>query len=495
MKRIVGFAVILIASIALSSCYIMSAGNTGSISISVPTVTPKTVTSAGGTSVGDQIRVYLYTYAMNDDVHYSLYTFPGSDTPYKQVSNPSGASQSSITIPVENLPSGYWQVLVATGTELKDHFLSVKYYGHSKAFHLAPGVETPIALTLNHTPFSINPDLLGSDVVGVREFNGSIYAATPSAVYDGPAAGQSALETTGSMVTNSTLTAVAANGNSIESLSDGYVNSTTKALFLNTANKAIVPYAGSTVYSDFSKNLLSEPGLSLPLKKLVSGAFPSANPVGAAVFFQSSGGLGGTPILDTDSLPPTAWLYLDTSEIVAGQPLYGFTTHNGFAYVASKMGAFRLNYESFNGAVSDILNPSSGTGTAEISLGKDVVIKSIAIDDTNSTIYLGTTNGVYKADLTETSSTPIQNAKLLEWTKGDSFNKIAINSAGDIAMRSRYNLYIEDGTGTHAYSFISGLPVSSDSEGALTSMSWGTGSNAKTLYIAGNEGLVAIDAN
>lgn len=495
MKRIVGFTVILIASVVLSSCYIMSAGNTGSVSITVPAATAsRTVSNSGGTSVGNTIRVYLYTYAANDETHYSLYSFPGGKS-YKDF--PNSADQTT-TITLDNIPSGLWQVLVSTGSvDSPNGFMKVQYYGSSDVFNLSPGTVNHLpSFSIVSTPFTINPDLVGKDVVSVRQLNSNLYAATSSILYRGTASLPSAIAGASSMTKDPKSDTITATGsNAIESLSNGYTYSSVSpmpaSLFVNTAQKGIVPYDGTNPDTSFSTNLVSQTG---SLSDLTSGAFTlSGTTPGLVIFYQRDGGLGGA-YLDSTATPTEAdWTDFSTAEIVSGQPVYSFimsenSSGENYAYVATKLGAFRLSSQSFNNtsSSSDILDYGKSFSAA-----KNVVIQCLAIDTSdpaNKKLYMGTNNGVWVAPLQETNTdNPIGTSTEVAGTAGDSFTKIAINSSGDIAMRSRYNLYVTDTTGKKvSYPFFSGLP------GELSSMVWG-GTNKKTLYVAGSDGLVAIN--
>jgi hypothetical protein len=466
--------------LVLFSCYIMPTQSTGSITIEVPSVSPRTVSNGSGTSVGETIRVYLYTYAVRgDDAHYSLYKFPGGGS-YKDVLNTSAQTEK---ISLDNIPTGQWKVLIATGSPSSDGFLAVRYSGSSSVFDLVPGTVNSVALKLTPTPFSINPSLVGSNVVGVRTLGGTLYAATSDTLYAGSATNQSALAVSGSLTRDNNSSALTAGGNTIESLSNGYLYPATPALFVNTSGKGIIPYDGiNAPVTGFSSNLTPKTGI---LSGLLSGAFtvPNAIPPGLVIFYRRDGGLGGAYLAAAGTPPAAGWIDFSTSGIVSGQPVYSFVMNNDFAYVATKLGAFRLQDTSFKTTQStDILN----LGKA-FSAGKDLIIQSLAVDTAKGLLYMGTSNGVYTAPLQESNSiTPIGTPTLLAWTKGDSFTKLSINPSGDIAMLSEYNLYVVDTTGNNrAYPFFSGLP------GELTSMAWG-GTGDKTLYVAGDKGLVAI---
>ncbi|HUX21514.1 MAG TPA: hypothetical protein VMW69_09760 [Spirochaetia bacterium] len=490
MKRIIGLAGLLIGSLTLFSCYIMPVQSTGSVNISVPSVAPRTIAN-GTTSVGDYIRIYLYTYAVKgDDTHYTLYKFPDGNT-YKDFPNAVGQTN---TLTLDKIPSGLWQVLISTGSvDTSTGFMNVKYYGSSGVFNLVPGTENAVpSFAINPTPFTANPDLLDKNVVGVRQIVGlsSVYAATSDTLYRGSAGDQSLIANAGSMTTDPNSSAITAGGNSIESLSNGFIYSATNALFVNTSLKRIIPYDGiSAPDTGFSANLA--PTIS-SVTGLTSGAFtvPGTTPI-VVIFYQRDGGLGGADLTATGAPAAADWIDFPTSGIVSGQPVYSFVMHGGvtnpFAYVATKLGAFRLSETSFQSGStsSDILNVGKTFAAAP-----DTVIQALAIDDSTSTptLYMGTNNGVYTATLQESdANNPIGAATLLSGTLGDSFSRVAINANGDVAMRSKYNLYIIQKDGTKStYPFYSGLP------GELNSMTWGNGSADKTLYVGGANGLAAI---
>jgi hypothetical protein len=105
------------------------------------------------------------------------------------------------------------------------------------------------------------------------------------------------------------------------------------------------------------------------------------------------------------------------------------------------------------------------------------------------TISLGTTNGLYQMDLTESTASPYVSessspSQVLE-TAGDSIERIAISSYNTYneAYLSRYYLYIRYYYGLYKVPFFAVVP------GRATGLVWDSNG---TLYISGTEGLAAI---
>jgi hypothetical protein len=108
------------------------------------------------------------------------------------------------------------------------------------------------------------------------------------------------------------------------------------------------------------------------------------------------------------------------------------------------------------------------------------------------TLYLGTSDGVWQAEVSEATTDPCviaaAPAQIIE-TAGDSIEQIAISTYNSYAEAylSRYFLYIRNFDGTSTY--VERMPFFAAVPGRATGMSW---DSMGTLYISGTEGLAAV---
>ena len=471
MKKAILPIIISLAAVLLASCYFTPpAGDTSSITLTLSESAVARVVDANA----DTARVYLLS------ENNALLNF--GDAYYFE----SGDFTASNEITVEGIPSGTWKVLLSLGKYSGDAFMTLSY-GGTDGTVVSPGVEAKVGITLKEQPYNVAGNLLGKDVSGVVNISDTMYASSGNTIYSGTAAA----------VLNSLSQTISAEY-TINSISKGLFFSATPNVFtpelwVNT-DKGIVPYRGGAFNYTFHDD-----GVSV----LKSGALETIEATAVwdsndklAVFYQRPKGLGGASIGGDQKDDPSTWSWTDLSELedsISDELVLDFAVHGDNGYFASTIGAFRLNKGTVEAGGSDWI--SEGTFFEIVEGEETLLIYAIEVDETTNVVYIGTSDGMYKASLDDEGN-PV-NPSRISGTEGYGFTKISVTE-DYAAFLSSYDLFIyETGTGSLTpLPFYSGLP------GMLTGLSWkgsvlfisGTGTDAKGNPVPlGKGGLVSIN--
>lgn len=476
MKRLAIIAGIVLGAMLLGSCYFMSAKSTGSIQINFGGATLKATT--GGTTPSptpDKARIYLYTYASS--ANYSLYTFPGGLN-YYETGYPGTAT-------LNDIPVGQWQVLVSIGNEGANGSFATSSYGQSAVFTLVSGDNHGETVPTTPSPFVSSVDLLGKNINGVVTSAGtpSLCASDSGNLYTGIAGTN--------LGTSGALTPVTVPGYQIQSL--GAYNAGRLSFVLVNTNQGIGSYSGTTFNGSFSQGLTTTIGTSPTVLQSGGEQFGTTS-AESVIFYQRTGGLGGgyfsgispaQPPSGTSPPSPYGWDDIDLSGKVVGQPVYQFSANTdgltyAYGFFATKLGAFWTTQS---------LISSGGDMSTEahfFNAPLNAIIEAIGVNPTGTLLYVGTPNGAYYAQITESAgSVTLGSWVALDRTLGDSIIAIAASSSY-VALRSAYNIYVVNTTtqATTPYPFYGGLP------GRLQAMAWDSSTN--TLYLGGSAGLVSL---
>jgi len=434
------------AATLLLSCYLTSTQTTGKIVFSVLSQ------SRGITPGSNLIRASLFSVkdVGGNWVGQSLYTFPGGLT-YTQ-----GSVGSTLTL--SNIPVGTWAVLVTAGrSDSSGNFITTDYNYPYVVVSVVPGEDNPVTVTLQ--PSSVKAtSLFGTNVPGVVNVSGTIYAVTSTQLYSVSGAIASAV---GSPLPG---------GVSANSVGAGYYPGPP------TGGPAVaIPYINTNagIYY-YTSSIQSDLAASNPIPMLESAAFSSGPDV--ALFYENQTGFGGAWLV---TLSPFTWTNFNTGGAISGKPIYDFAvTQNSlppsFVYFASKLGAFQANQSVVSSQIANIMNAAKFFTVPDGS----TIISLCAAGSGSQPFYIGSTSGGWSATLNESSTPPVTGQTKISATSGDSIIKIAAG-AGYVAFLSQYNLYLLN-TSTSAvkvYPFYSGLP------GQLSAMAWSA--TGPILYISG----------
>lgn len=510
-----GLAAIIVGMAALfSSCYLMSAGPTGTVKLAFPAATAK---AASGSAT--KVRVYLFGGA--SATKQSLYTFPQSGLDYTEAPYPG-------TVTLSDIPQGEWEAAVAIGKDGGNGAFLTASYGMSKAFSVQGGSDAAVSVTTTASPIVYSPSLQGTDLNSVMveptaliSTTGTpdIFASTPSTLYMG-SLGLSSLGKLGLATT--TLSAVPGlpSGDTINSLSLG-IASTSQAffpgLFVDTT-KGILPYTTSTGSGGFDTTffppLLDAAGNPVDVLDTVGNDTFGIAPSGYAYEFDAyvdPSGFGGD--LLTPSTTPTysasAWSSVDLSGGTGNDPVYKIAsdlhTGQGFLYVATKSGAFSATYTLVDplsnptGSLSGVRYFSAPNGDAirTLGVGPGTTSPTSAIIEN---LFIGTADGAFSATVTEHTTAAVPYATVgsfspVPGTAGHDIVDISVSSYTGLVSQTPVELVayltkngviahsqIPASTSSTYYPFYAGFP------GTIHSLKWGFG----TLFLAGSKGLAAI---
>jgi hypothetical protein len=467
MKRIVRLAVILLALLALASCYWRPAFSSGGLTVDVSGIKPRVE--------GEVFRIYLIA----DGLLFST----GDGAPFVAEVPLTVLYGEQQKIAIDGLPVGpKYKAIVGMGSNSSGVFYPYSF-GESAQFVITPNADTVVTipqssmLSLYYTAY-YSPDLLGKNLKGLVDDSYSVFTAEERKIYS-----TSFDIYSSTWILDDTYDLVAdpwefgTSSYLVNGISKGNFSSNT---FLDT-NKGILPF-------NRWEGWYFEPGFSTALSTGIrqSGSFGVTTVyTDNAVFFRRDGGLGGTYVAYDIVLgypTPDTWKWVNLD--IAGVTDMLVSNYN--AYYAANGIAFAL-------PPAFLLAATPSIAALRIDLPSPAPVQSLgfrpALAGAGGTLSLGTTDGVWQVGVDETtgvvSSAPTQ---ILE-TAGDSIERIAISSYNSRAEAylSRYYLYIRNWNGSSYY--VDKMPFFAVVPGRATGLAWDLNG---TLYISGTEGLSAI---
>ena len=372
---------------------------------------------------------------------------------------------------IENISTGKYKLLVSIGKKnSNNNDLVVSGYAESNVFEVLPGSVTKVKLTYTVTPFTVETSLVGRNIKGVKTIATNVYASGRFLSYTGTYTGTT-LDLTGSLYPFANFT--------VNSMGRGYnytgFGAPGNCMFINS-NRGIIKWNLGVGFDTSFTAALGQ------ISIIESYSYADGNNV--AIYFKSKNGLGGCYQDGTD-----AWLNIDLTNILAGTPVYSIAISQAHisGYFATKFGAFRFP--------QDILSGYNGGSTPDYMssviffniIKNGNVLPILSLSTTGDIIYIGTTDGVYKADLNGTTGN-VENPVLIPETRGSRITKIEINPGPPIrvAFASDYYLYVYNNNTKNvlSYPFCSGVP------GSVNAMNWNQASG--DLFIAGSKGISVL---
>jgi hypothetical protein len=242
--------------------------------------------------------------------------------------------------------------------------------------------------------------------------------------------------------------------------------------WLNT-NNGIFPFTtdGWSFQTDFNSTLLGPRDILQSGTALVGGYY--------ALFFRRTSGLGGSYIVGTNRNSPTLWTWVNVD--VPG--LTDMAMGGSNAFFAASGAGFALPAAFLQDAAPTL-------AAYRKSFSAPAPIQALGVrSGAPSTVYMGTTDGVWYASMDETTyefgvATPLD--RIVE-TAGEPIEKIAVSTwatgSDNQAYLSRYWLFIKTWGSLYKIPFFAVFP------GKATGIAWDSSHN---LYISGTEGLSAV---
>ena len=458
MKLLKVFAAVLVSAVALSSCYWTRTLGQGGLTIDFSQIQSK--------QAGDVVRVYL----LADGKLFST----GGGVPFSaQVVIAPYPDETKVSI--QGLPVGpQYQALLGVGP-MSGGVFAPNSYGKSGLFQVSPGTDTTVPVSLNSlstfSGITFSSELMGKNLKGAVGAGGfSAYTAEESTLYRmyyDNSINVLYMSASYDLATDSRVNGLSDDGAYLAS--DAFISTPTGVLPFDNSE-------GFNFQPDFSSTLGGNKDI-LESADFLAGA-------DYAFFFRRAGGLGGTYVgqLDQYNYSTWSWVNLDVPGVL------DLAVSNNFAYFATASGAFAL-------PPAFLTDPTLAEHKMPFSAPADIVsldfVPTIAF--AGGKLYMGTTNGAYEADVTETTTPPRSislspdPATQIPETAGQKIEWIAISRDwpdANQAFLSNYWLFIRKGVTVYEIPFFAILP------GKPTGMAW---DSSNVLYISGTEGLSAIN--
>ena len=452
MKRLSVFAICLLALTGLVSCYWLGDYNTGSLSMDFSQVQAR--------QPGDVVRIYLLANGL-------LFSTEGGVPFAAEVS--AGTGEDTV-IKIDGLPVGpSYQALVGVGP-VDQGIFRVYYYGESEEFQISPGDDVTVTTTLDYIPsfngIYFSTDLMGKHLTGLAESGSDVYAAEASKlylVYLNYIAPDYVVSVADSYDLAADPAEEGVSSYRVMGLSSGYFS----AARMNS-NNGIVPFYGGDGWN-FDTTLSSALGGKKEIEE--SGVFSVS--VEYALFFRRTDGIGGVHTIGGIQQP---WINLDVNGV------RDMVVSNNNAYFATEGGAFAL-------PPAFLLDSTPTLAKYQMNFSAPDEILSLGYQPPTVgpiTLFMGTTNGVWEAQVTNESPVTLGILTQIPETVGQTINFIDISSVwpdANQAYLSRYFLYIRKSGTVYKIPFFAVAP------GRVTGMTW---SSDTKLYISGTEGLSVL---
>lgn len=377
------------------------------------------------------------------------------------------------TVIIEGIPVGpRYRVLLSTGF-LEDGWFATQQWGESAEFTLEPGINTPVDLFMQGSPFGNTFDLAGKNLRDVFVLGTTLYTTSTDTLYENidtypwGAYAPIALEP----------------GYNANSLSEGIEFGSGAARLWINSNKGVLPF-----YYDigplpvpafdtaFSANLGAVPVLDSATRS-VSG--------GHVVFFHRQDGLGGGFVPTADATKPENWTWVNLD---AGGVYDLLCVGPGEGQFATSGGAFRLPEAFLKDATPSVAEHKLPVAPPAKVLSWDLMYDNNGDGDL---LFAGTEDGAWQLVLNGGSWEP-GSFQRIAGTEGDA---IIMTEAEVLAgyqfaaFLSPLALYIYEttsGPNLISYPFHAGLP------GEVTGMALYVYGSSVYLMISGEEGLVFV---
>jgi hypothetical protein len=446
MRHLKVAAIGLLATVVLVSCYWMGNIGQGGLTLDLSKIQPK--------QPGDVVRVYL----LADGKLFST----GGGLPFS-AEVPLQPYPDDSRISIQGLPVGpQYQALVGIG-QVSAGIFYTNYYGESGLFIVSPGADTAVTVNTvyNQYPASFTSELIGKNLKGVINTGSWTFTADESRIYVCYNAGL--LQGQYDLAADPRVSSYRVN-----SLSNDQAGFSGYSALINS-NAGILPFDYTGESWVFDPSLTSTLGGSKSILESASFVDFSEH---QDIFFRRADGIGGK------SSASGEWVNVD----VAGVLDMVVSANN--ACFATEGGAFALP--------PVFLTPD--LAAQRVSFSAPAKILSLGFIPSGADapkIIMGTTNGVWEADvISESPSINFATAAQIPETAGDSINMIEISTSSPDnhqAYLSRYWLYIRRTTPPLV---VYRLPFFAVIPGRATGMAW---DSFGKLYISGTEGLSVID--
>lgn len=457
-------AFIILVLLVPTSCYYEYLPNKTSIEINLNDLHKSGSIHKAPGETYNTARIYIY-------INNSIYPTPEGERFFEK------NTDETKTLTISDLPANIpIRAVIALGID-SENFQPV-YYAESDEFIITAGIKNELPFNVKETPLTYSTQLMGKSLPGLLFLNNSLYVAEEKgSLYSGD--GLASLSETGAELPE---------GQKVNSISVGkfYTGSGFAAEPWVNTTEGIYPIRNGSYDTTFSSALSS-------VSVLESGAFHLGDygiDSTLSIFFQTNGGLGGTYVLEADYQNPADWEWLDDidlSDYLTGRPILDFIVSETNAYFATKLGSFRLSSNIIDGtleveSIDEILDIAQFFDVTN-EQGEKLQITAMEISD--SKMYLGTENGVWQGDISETEEV-ILNKTLMEDTAGKYINDIKLSSdAAQCIFTAANTVYILDTTTNE----LSLLP-----EAILPGIVLETTiSSSGRLFISGTGGLAAMD--
>eukprot|EP01156_Anaeramoeba_ignava_P010637 Anaeramoba_ignava/a480330_69.p1 GENE.a480330_69~~a480330_69.p1 ORF type:complete len:480 (-),score=19.63 a480330_69:78-1517(-) len=477
MKKIINTGFLLVSIIVLAGCSI-SNNNNGSIPIMLPEKL----------SARESIATYEYARIMLKTTNGFINIDSSTSEVYQDVSYSAGSYV------IEDInPSYTYDLIILFGNKIDSVFTQITNYAISENIQVTAGVNNEIEMIIALSDFVWESDYLGENVQQIINVDGNIYSKTPDMIYkDGDAM---------DLIYNSL-------SGDVTSIGHGENISNIDQLWINTTD-GIYPVSSEGVIDEtFSDGLIVYEDLNIS----ESGTIKIINGNGTALFayFQGNGSFGGVNYKTSTESSQWEWfsksdlleIMPEMSEMLSGidKIVYDFlnTESYGIVSTALPVASFKISGDTTESADTLFSDPGYEPTFDDLktlvsfivvrdSDERQVTVTSLGLAD--STLYLGSDNGIYCAGIDTTTGELIESGDVRTLVTGtDDMEILQIESSGSdyIAARTDKGIVIIEGTSViMEYSLYQGLP------GTLSDITW----KDSILYISGSAGVVTLDVS
>ena len=374
------------------------------------------------------------------------------------------------TIIIEGIPVGpSYQVLMSIGSQ-QDGWFDTWEWGESAEFTLEPGVNTPVSMSMQGSPFGNTFDLAGKSLVDVEVVGGTIYTAEAGTLWDST-----------SLFSTFNPTPIEP-GYTANSLTEGIDFGTGSARLWINSNKGVLPFyvtVAPVFDTAFSVKLGAVPVLD-------SATRPSGSD--HVVYFRRSGGLGGTFVFSDvpDSPELWEWVNLDSEEVYDLITLSSMDGSDG--YFAAPGGSFRLPQPFLQDATPTIAEHKLPLKPPAKVLSWELMYDNYGDGDL---LFLGTEDGAWQVSINGGFWEPAS-LQRIAGTEGEAilmtetFTSAGYQFAAFLSPTALY-LYTSMGPSLTRYPLAAGLP------GGVTGMDFTVEFGSSVyLMISSEEGLFYV---
>lgn len=417
-------------------------------------------------------------------------------------------------IEYSGLPLGEVWIFIARGIVGSDGYFYPTASGDIEKT-IVGGENDSVTVTLTESPFEWSEDLKESNVVGLVELEGTVYAATDeNELYKGTYSNDVFTTSSGPLVPDG----IDVNSLSVGKVYDGadYIDQVwVNGSWSRTTGGGIMAWeAGGTLDTNFSEGFATKKnrknGVVSDVDVLHSGAFVKPVNNGAAIFFQRDGGLGGVYLRSDPNEfaePKDDWAWIvdeinfgelledvveDTDDLILDLEVSSTTAYLVSSLITVKISDSILTATAVS--VEDLMDTDIVAYAPEVG----APITDLDLDDTNDQIYIGTTNGLYVGKTSTAAGDFLldgTDATVVSGTAGFSIEKVVSSQAGSyVAFITKrgddpdlLSFIKVSGSTVKTYRTLQGLPGED-----IQSLVW---LDDGVLTIGGDRGLVAVDVS